>query len=81
MTTHTELGLTSADQNLFFSTTNSELPRLPSHLRVHYHAVQTQSTQYTTVSKGPTSSPIAGSEVFQVRVAGQKETLFFNCGL
>ena len=78
MTTHTELGLTSADQNLFFSTTNSELPRLPSHLRVHYHAVQTQCI---TVSKGPTSSPIEGSEVFQVRVAGQKETLFFNCGL
>lgn len=60
---------------------DSELPRLPSHLRVHYHAVQTQSTQFNAVSKGLTSSPVVGNEVFQARVAGQKETLFFNCGL
>lgn len=55
MTTHTELALTSADQTLFPFTTNSELPRLPSHLRVNYHAVQTQSTQGTTVSMELTS--------------------------
>lgn len=80
MTTHAELAPTSADQTLVLSTTLF-LPRLPSHLRVHYHAVQTQSTQCNTVSMELTSSPAAGSEVFQVRVAGQKETLFFNCGL
>lgn len=80
MTTHTELAPTPADQILFPSTTNSELPRLPSHLRVNYHAVQTQSTQCTSFN-GADISPVAGSEVVQVRVAGQKETLFFNCGL
>lgn len=65
MTTHTELAPTPADQTLFPSTTNSELPRLPSHLRVNYHAVQTQSTQCTTVSMELTSPLLRAVKLFR----------------
>lgn len=47
--------------------------------------MQTQSTQCNAVSKKPASSPVVGSEVFQVRiadpaqngVAGQRETVAY----
>lgn len=73
--------LTSADQILFLSTTTLSYQGYRAISGFITMQVQTQSTQFNAVSKGLTSSPVLGSEVFQVRVAGQKETLFFNCGL